>query len=391
VASGWTLAIDFGTSFTTAAIADGGQASVLEVENSRYFPSLVCLGEDGSLLTGTAARQLGAVLPDHAERMPKRSLVSSAEVRLGSRTVACTDLVGAVLGRMYREACAHQHGEPPGRVVLTHPAAWGDYELGLLTKAAEPAGLTRPVLLPEPVAAAGYYADQQALRSIEHVAVYDLGGGTFDVAVLSRRGAGSGFHLAGRPGGDPDLGGEDLTESLVDLVGRYACERDPRPWDDLWLRDGDTARREQAALRRDVCEAKEALSATPSVRITVRGYDQPFLVGRPEYEEAIADCLQQSLTRLMSTVSSAGLEPTDLGAVLLAGGASRTPRVGDLLAQRFGAVPLSAPDPKSVVALGALAGPPPAASLPGGGRERPPGDGGPMVFRNVTRNPFEES
>lgn len=125
MASGWTLAIDFGTSFTTAAIADGGQASVLEVENSRYFPSLVCLGEDGSLLTGTAARQLAAVLPDRAERLPKRSLVSSAEVRLGSRTVACTDLVGAVFSWTWNTAWAPDCSACPGRSsgFLTRPVS----------------------------------------------------------------------------------------------------------------------------------------------------------------------------------------------------------------------------------------------------------------------------
>ncbi len=183
---GWALAIDFGTSFTTAATWTSGQPSMLEIENSRYLPSLVCLGEDGTLLTGAAARQLAAQLPGHAERLPKRALVRSPEVRLGSRTVASTDLAAAVLGRVYREALAQHPAGPPDRIMLTHPASWPDDELNLLVKAAEAAGLAKPVLVPEPVAAALYYAQEQEFTLAGHLAVYDLGGGTFDSAVLRR-------------------------------------------------------------------------------------------------------------------------------------------------------------------------------------------------------------
>ncbi len=389
---GWTLAIDFGTSFTTAATWSDGQVSVLEIENSRYLPSLVCLGEDGSLLTGAAARQLAAQLAGNAERAPKRSLIRSPEVRLGSRTVACTDLAGAVLGRVYAEALAHHPGDPPGRVVLTHPAAWRDHELSLLVKAAQAAGLAEPVLLPEPVAAALHYAREREFPAAGHVAVYDLGGGTFDVAVLRRTASGAGFEVVGSPGGDPDLGGEDLTEALRELVGRHARERDPRPWDELWALAGAAGARERAVARRDISEAKEALSATTSVRISVRGYPEPFLVGRHEYEEAIEDCLQRSITRLASTVASAGLSPADLAAVLLAGGASRTPRVSDLLAGQLGPLPLTSADPKCAVVLGALAGTVQSPAPADARRHGPERDTrAPRLFHHVTADQFGEA
>ncbi len=141
-------------------------------------------------------------------------------------------------------------------------------------------------------------------------------------------------------------------------------------------------------LRRDITEAKESLSATTSVRITVRGYREPFLIGRPEYEAAIDNCLRRSLDTLVSTVRSAGLSPADLQAVLLAGGASRTPRVSDLLAAELGMLPRTSADPKSVVALGALAAAVP--NRPGSPQPGPAGagDDAPRWFPNLTADEF---
>lgn len=368
MASGWTLAIDFGACFTTAAIASSGQVSLLEVDNSRYLPSLVCLGEDGSLLTGATALQRAAVLPDHAERMPKRSLLRSAEVRLGSRTVACTDLVAAVLGRMYDEARAHQNGRPPNRVVLTHPADWQDHDLTLLLKAAQAAGLASPTLLPEPIAAALYYYSRNEKPSAagcgDQIAIYDLGGYTCDVTVLRPVAAGTRFELAAPPGGVMNLGGEDLTEALLKLVRGYAWDRDPQPWDDIWLPvDDPAAARRQAAVRRTMGNAKEALSRSRNVLITVPGYPEQFRIGRHEYQAAIEDILERTMRSLEATVASADLMPAGLAGILLSGGASHTPCVGDLLAQWLGRPPDIPPgserDFKAVVALGALAVPGP--------------------------------
>jgi molecular chaperone DnaK (HSP70) len=373
VADGWTLAIDFGACFSTAAIASSGQVSLLEVDNSNYLPSLVCLDEDGSLLTGAAALRRAAVLPDHAERMPKRSLVRSAEVRLGSRTVACTDLVAAVVGRMYHEARAHQNGRPPKRVVLTHPADWQDQDLALLLKAAQAAGLTSPTLLPEPIAAALYYSQNEkpfAAGRGDHLAIYDLGGYTCDVNVLRLLAAGTRFELAAQPGGVMNLGGEDLTEALLKLVRGYAWDRDPQPWDDMWRPVDDPAgARQQAAVRRTMGKAKEALSRSRNVLITVPGYPEEFRIGRREYQAAIEDILKRTISSLEATVASAGLVPAGLAGILLSGGASHTPFVGDLLAQWLGRPPEIPPGPKpdfkAVVALGAL-----AATAPGLSQER---------------------
>jgi len=121
--SGWSLAIDFGTSNTTAAMAaDGGTPVVLEVENSCYLPSAVYAAEGGELLTGRAAVRQGVVFPDRVERAPKRALAKQTHVLLGGEPREVVDLVAAVLRRMHAEAVRFHGGQPPRRVVLTHPA-----------------------------------------------------------------------------------------------------------------------------------------------------------------------------------------------------------------------------------------------------------------------------
>ena len=369
----WSLAIDFGTCFTTAAtVTDDGQHAgsaapvALEIENSRCLPSLVCLDDSGVLLTGKAALQRAAHHPDQAERTPKRALVQQSAVLLSGRAVPTADLVAAVLRRVLTEARALHGGREPDRTVLTHPARWSKAERDRLAEAAGRAGIQSPELLPEPVAAALHHVEVRDLPVGECTAVYDLGGGTFDTAVL-RRTADSFVTVA--VGGDPHLGGEDLDECLREVLGERAVERDPEPWLTLWEATDPAAAAQRARFRQELTTAKEALSATGSVDIAVPGCPRPFLIRSHEYHRAIEPLLVRSYDLLAATVADAGLQLGDVHTVVLTGGASRTPRVSDLIAERTGRLPLVSADPKAVVALGALAGgaapqPPPEHRTP---------------------------
>lgn len=113
--AGWTLAIDFGTCFTTVATAEGGRVEIVEIENSRYLPSLVCLGEDGGLMVGRAAVSRAAVHPELAEPVPKRALLGAPYVRLGHRDVAVIEVVAAVLAKASGEAVRRRGGGRPAR------------------------------------------------------------------------------------------------------------------------------------------------------------------------------------------------------------------------------------------------------------------------------------
>ncbi|MFE6871110.1 Hsp70 family protein [Kitasatospora sp. NPDC057692] len=361
--SDWSLAIDFGTCFTTAAVRaePAGAVAAVEIENSRYLPSLVCLDDGDRLLTGRAAVQLAAQRPERAEQHPKRALLRQAAVLLDGREVATVDLAAAVLARAAGEARAQRGGTGPVRTVLTHPADWSPGDLGRLVEAAGRAGLDAPELLPEPVAAARFHAANAAVSAPADgggdgpIAVYDLGGGTVDTAVLRREGGG---FRAVAVAGDPDFGGRDLDQALFELLRDRALDLDPGPWRQLWADRTPAVAHQRAQLARELTLAKESLSSTGTVYLAVPGYPEPFVVQGGEYRAAVTPALTASVGLLERTVTRAGLTPAELGAVVLCGAASRTPPVADLVAARMGRIPDLAADPKAAVALGALTEPP---------------------------------
>ncbi|MET8697974.1 Hsp70 family protein [Kitasatospora sp. NPDC004723] len=362
------MAIDFGTCFTTAAVrveqagtaASGVVVTAVEIENSRYLPSLVCLDDDGRLLTGRAAVQLAAQRPERAESHPKRALLRQSAVLLDGGEVATAELAAAVLARAADEARAQRGGTEPVRTVLTHPADWSPGDLDRLVEAARLAGLDAPELLPEPVAAARFHAAEVQAEGDGPIAVYDLGGGTVDTAVLRREG--SGFRAVA-VAGDPDFGGRDLDQALFELLRDRALDLDPEPWQRLWGDRTPASAHQRSQLARELTLAKESLSSTGTVYLAVPGYPEPFVVQGGEYRAAVTPALTASIVLLERTVARAGLTPAELGAVVLCGAASRTPPVADLVAARLGRIPDLAADPKAAVALGALTDPPAPAGV----------------------------
>ncbi|WP_380282108.1 Hsp70 family protein [Kitasatospora purpeofusca] len=352
-------------------VEPAGAVAAVEIENSRYLPSLVCLDDDGRLLTGRAAVQLAAQRPERAEQHPKRALLRQSAVLLDDREVATADLAAAVLARAAEEARARCGGTDPGRVVLTHPADWSPGDLDRLVEVAGRAGLDAPELLPEPVAAARFHAANISANASANIsadasanapadgdgpiAVYDLGGGTVDTAVLRREGGG---YRAVAVAGDPDFGGRDLDQALFELLRDRALDLDPGPWQQLWADPAPAAAHQRAQLARELTLAKESLSSTGTVYLAVPGYPEPFVVQGGEYRAAVTPALTASVGLLERTVARAGLTPAELGAVVLCGAASRTPPVADLVAARLGRIPDLAADPKAAVALGALTDPP---------------------------------
>jgi tetratricopeptide (TPR) repeat protein len=349
----WSLSIDFGTSFTTAAMTrpgdPAGEPMLVEVENSRYLPSIVVRDESGELLTGRNAVRQAVVFPERAARVPKRALVAGGDAVLGGTPVPVTDLVATLLRKMFAEAVRSHGGQPPRQVVLTHPARWGEALRGRLREAAGKAGIAEPALLAEPVAAAWCYA-RPASGTL--VAVFDLGGGTLDTAVLRARDAG--YEVAGPPGGDASLGGEDFDDLLLGRVSDLARSRDTAEWAELF--EGRTSRshRELAQLRADVTTAKEALSEFATYDLAVAGFAEAFRVARNELEELIEAAVDGAAAEMLRTVAAAGISPDKLAGLFLTGGSSRIPLIAVRLAEKLGVQPRLGNDPKAVVALGAL-------------------------------------
>ena len=149
-------------------------------------------------------------------------------------------------------------GGTPYEVRLTHPASWNRPRLNRLLEAAAKAGLDKVSLVPEPVGAALFYASEIGVEAGSQVAVYDLGGGTFDSAVVTS--TGSGFTIIGRPGGDQTIGGELFDEILFNHVGE---QLPADAWYEIQVGEDPEWQQAGAALRNEVRRAKEALSAHP--------------------------------------------------------------------------------------------------------------------------------
>lgn len=353
--SGWGLAIDYGTSFSAAAVTNGdGVIEVVEVEDARRLASGVLVSEDG-LLVGRTATNQARRRPERFERCPKR-LVGKPAALLGGQAIEVVDMVAVVLERMVSAARTRQGGSDPDWVRLTHPASWRQDRLQVLREAGRRAGITDCELLSEPEAAAWYFvADRRGhepeVEIGQCVAIYDLGGGTFDTAIL-RRGP-EGFALVGAPGGDDWLGGEDFDQRLFDHVLGHVYARDQTVWRHLMEPPNPQWQRARMMLTEDVRTAKEALSSTPRFTVAV-GEEQPLdiEVTRQELDDLIRDDLDRTVGMLDATIRAAGLPRSQIAALYLTGGSSRLPLVADLLTQHHPRT-YTRPDPKTVVVQGA--------------------------------------
>ena len=346
----WTLAVDLGTSRCVGAVNVGGSVSIVEVDGGRWTPSAVGIDPDGQLVVGARAEDLGRLHPDRCERTPKRHVGSIAPLLVGGVAVDLPSALGALLGRYRDEATLRNGGGGPVVTVLTHPVRWGDERTAVLLAAAEQANLPQPTLLPEPVAAAIHYADDR-VEPGGFVAVFDLGGGTFDAAVLRR--TVEGFDPVGIPGGLDELGGEVFDYLLYGYFGEVLAADVPEVWEALSTSEDRRMRKAAADLIDEARKAKEALSSYTSTQVFVPEADRDVVVTRTRFEELIRPDVERAIDELDRTVASAGLGPKDLAAVYLVGGSSRIPLVGRLLGERYGDRVMSRDEPKSVVALGA--------------------------------------
>jgi cell division ATPase FtsA len=345
----WVLAIDFGTTTTTGVMADASGVEVLEVDGSRLVPSAVFLAEDGQLIAGAGAAHQGLVQPDRIERTPKRC-VGSESIVLGGEAVRVVDAVAAVLSLVLAEAVRRRGGQPT-KVCLTHPASWEQERKRALLEAAQVAGLPRPALMAEPVAAAVHLAGDR-LTPGAVVAVYDLGGGTFDAAVLRR--TDDEFELAGTPGGIDELGGEDFDRAVYAHFGAVLAAEAPEAWKALQTSEDRPWRRASADLLGESRRAKEALSRQGSYTAYIPSpVDRELRITRAELDDLIREQIAATVDELEGSIKRASSAANQLAGVYLVGGSSRMPLVATVVAERLGRVPETRDDPKAVVALGA--------------------------------------
>ncbi|MGB5953713.1 MAG: extracellular solute-binding protein, partial [Ornithinimicrobium sp.] len=346
-AAGYVLGVDLGTTFTAAAISRGGRTEIVPLgDHAPQIPSAVFLTDTGEYLIGDTAIRRGIAEPGRLAQEFKRRIGDDTNIILGTTPVSPQALTAQLLAWVINHVNAGQ-GAPPSTVVLTHPANWGPYRLELIAQAARMAGLTGVHLCSEPEAAATHFAATERVEVGATVAVYDLGGGTFDAAVLRKTSA-DGFTLLGSPEGIEHLGGLDFDAAVLHHVQDSIGPID--------IDSGDPAAMAALArLARDCTAAKEGLSTDNDVTIpvAVEGRDGAVRLSRPEFEQSIRPSVEETIMALQRALDSAAAAPDNLAAVVLIGGSSRIPLITHLLTRHLGRPIALSAQPKHAVALGA--------------------------------------
>jgi YVTN family beta-propeller protein len=354
----YSLGVDLGTTFVAAAVARPTRVEMFTLgDHTVVAPAVVYVREDGSILTGGAAERRAVSDPNLVGREVKRRLGDPTPIMLRSRPYPVTTLLAAQLRDVVQKVVTTE-GEPPECIVLTHPANWGPFRRELFDEVSLDAGLEQPQMVTEPEAAAAYYATSGRLGDGEVVAVYDLGGGTFDATVVRKQA--ERLEILGTPEGIERLGGVDFDDAILSYVnytaGGVLAELD--------MGDAATAVA-LARLRHDCVLAKEALSVDTEAVIPVflPGRHLQVQLTRAAFEDMVRAPIESTIGALSRTVRSAGLAHSDLNSVLLVGGSSRIPLIAEMVEREFDRPTVADAHPKYAVALGAASIS--AASLPG--------------------------
>ncbi len=345
----YALGIDLGTTFSAAATWRDGRAEVASLgSRGAAIPSVVLLREDETMVTGEAANRRGLTEPHRVAREFKRRMGDTTPILLGGTPYSAEALSGRMLRSMVDEVVAREGGQPSA-ICVCHPANWGPYKTDLLRQAVRIADLEPPVtLITEPEAAAVFYAHQQRLPAGAVVAVYDLGGGTFDAAVLRK--TDTGFALLGQPEGIERLGGIDIDAAVFAHVsaalGGALGQLDE---------DDPAAIAAVARLREECTQAKEALSADTdaTVPVILPNLVTEVRLTRAELESMVRPALHDTIGALRRALRSAGVSAEELHSVLLVGGSSRIPVVAQMVGSELGRPVAVDAHPKHAIALGA--------------------------------------
>jgi len=368
---GKVVGIDLGTTNSLVAyVRDGEPRVIRDSSGDALVPSVVSLGEDGTIFVGREAQRRLLTAPSRTVYSVKRFMGRGIEdvkdeaslfpfriggeaggvVRIGldDREFTPPEISAFVLRELKQRAEEHfrEQGEfdfEVDRAVVTVPAYFNDAQRTATRDAGRLAGLEVLRIISEPTAASLAYGLDKKNRGI--IAVYDLGGGTFDISILKVE---DGVFHALATSGDTHLGGDDIDRLLIELV----------------LRESSAGSKEQdpaytiQAIRRSVIQAKWDLSDHEEAVIRVEpapglpdGYRRA--ITRAEFEALIRPLVDRTLGPVRQALTDAGLEPGEIDEAVLVGGATRTPLVRRLVAELFGRAPHSDLNPDEVVAIGA--------------------------------------
>lgn len=353
--TGWSLAIDFGTSNTAASYRVGrGPARPVQLsDQSHQMPSAVLVTEDG-IRVGTEALRARGLSPDGFEESPKLRLGQDTML-VGDQEVEVVDLVAAVLGHAARRAQRAAGGSPPTSVLLTHPYEWAGPRRSALLAAWERAGVRagRVELVSEPLAAVSWFVETATPPEGSHVGVLDVGGGTCDVAVVLLTGdPARPLEVVGH-GGQADLGGRTIDVLLLNHIRRLLVSSGRGELDQA-LSSPENVRASRTLLDH-VRQAKHALAEweDAAVPVVVGAQEATLTVTAAELVRLVEPVVERMRDLTRRTMLGAGVRPEEVQALYLTGGSSQLRPVATALGALIGGRPATLDDPKMVVALGA--------------------------------------
>jgi molecular chaperone DnaK len=330
------IGIDLGTTYSAVATIDktGRPVIVHNNDGKNITPSCVTETEDGVIEVGEHARRTWGNAPDKAAARFKREMGTTAKQQINSHSFTPTELSAFVIKKLVKDFKS-QIGNI-GEAVVTTPANFSNEAREATMAAANAAGLNVKYIINEPTAAALYYAFKNGEDLHGNYAVYDMGGGTFDVSIIKVNGQNVEV-LASN--GVSKLGGDDFDLIIKKLVFKKYTEMTGEELDD----DDFTIN--------DAEEEKRSLSKRKQVTFKVNR--KLINISRDEFELAISTQVTQAEMLCESTIDEADLQPSDIRAVFLAGGSTRIPIVQESIQRVFNQQPISSVNVDEVVALGA--------------------------------------
>jgi molecular chaperone DnaK len=364
------IGIDLGTTNSVVAVMEGGEPAVaVNQEGARTTPSVVGFTKDGERLVGQVAKRQAVTNPEntvfsikrfmgrkHAEiaqetaRVPYRVAKADngdAWVEVRGKKYSPPEISAMILQKL-KDAAKDHLGADVTDAVITVPAYFNDAQRQATKDAGRIAGLNVLRIVNEPTAAALAYGLDK--KKDETIAVYDFGGGTFDISILE---VGEGVVEVKATNGDTHLGGDDLDDRVMQWIV-----------DEFKKSDGVDLGKDRMALQR----LKEAAEKAKIELSTVMETDinLPFITAdqtgpkhlqlkltRAKFEQLVDDLLQRSMAPVKQALADAGLKPSDIDEVVLVGGSTRVPKIQQLVKEYFGREPHKGVNPDEVVAVGA--------------------------------------
>src|SRR4051812_36061504 len=364
------IGIDLGTTNSVVAVMEGGQPAVIpNQEGGRTTPSVVGFTKNGERLVGQVAKRQAVTNPENtiysikrfmgrrfnevSEEMklvPYKVIRASngdARVEIMGKEYSPPEVSAMILGKL-KEAAEAYLGEKVSKAVITVPAYFNDAQRQATKDAGQIAGLEVMRIINEPTAAALAYGLDK--KKDETIAVYDFGGGTFDISILE---VGEGVVEVKSTNGDTPLGGDNIDQRIIDwLIQEFKKDQ------------GVDVSKDQMALQR-MKEASEKAKIELSTLLETE-INLPFLTAdasgpkhltikltRARFEQMVDDILQRSVGPCKQALQDAGVTPKDIDEVVLVGGSTRIPKVQQMVRDLFGKEPNKSVNPDEVVAIGA--------------------------------------